>query len=411
MSFQPLDRVVWSVVGSGGEGGMKELPPVLDLAKKFPNITGVYLDDFIIGGKKLADGRTVGRPALQRGEMKKAREQMKAVGRPMEVWVTLYTHEINPARKTAAPGYKECEPPLASFLDQFDVLTLWTWNSEEIPELEENLVALEKIAPKKARIALGLYIWDFHNRKPVPVELMKHQCDLGLKWLKEGRISDMIFLANTVLDVGMPSAEFSRAVDQEARGRETEPISEGNNHETHPHPPHRPAARAAGRAARRRASSLLDAPSWKPSTTAVPEARRPAAFEVRKEEGLRFSLSGEVAQSKLMRWERPWTEGELAPEQFIVLEYRAWWLAQQRPYTDVIALYSHRRGGQEHHDVAGHDAGPHLRWSMASGAAEAAPIRRSQRHCVWCWNRPTRRRGWRFADWSGYLPSKRRAQL
>jgi len=32
ISFQPLDRVVWSVVGGGGEGGMKELPFVLPLA-------------------------------------------------------------------------------------------------------------------------------------------------------------------------------------------------------------------------------------------------------------------------------------------------------------------------------------------------------------------------------------------
>ena len=39
---------------------------------------------------------------------------------------------------------------------------------------------------------------------------MEHQCELGLKWLKEARIHDMIFLANTVLDVGLPSAEFSR---------------------------------------------------------------------------------------------------------------------------------------------------------------------------------------------------------
>ena len=70
-----------------------------------------------------------------------------------------------------------------------------------------------------------------------------------------------------------------------------------------------------------------DAPTWKQLTTTVPEARRPAAFDARKEEGLRFSLSGEMAQSKLMRWERPWTEGDLVPEQFIVLEYRAWWLA------------------------------------------------------------------------------------
>jgi hypothetical protein len=210
ISFQPLDRVVWSVVGSSGEGGMKELPYVLPLAKKFPNFTGVYLDDFIIDAKKQPDGRVAGRPVLLPDELKRARGQMKAVGRPMEVWVTLYTHEINESRKTASPTYRGCVPPLASFLDQFDVLTLWTWNSDELRELEENLVALEKIAPKKARIALGLYIWDFHNKKPVPVDLMKHQCDLGLKWLKEGRISDMIFLANTVLDIGLPSAEFSR---------------------------------------------------------------------------------------------------------------------------------------------------------------------------------------------------------
>jgi len=210
ISFQPLDRVVWSVVGSGGKGGMNELPYVLPLATKFPNFTGIYLDDFIIDVKKQPDGRVAGRPALQPNDLKRAREQMKAVGRPMEIWVTLYTHEINPSRKRTSPGFRGCEPPLADFLDQFDVLTLWTWNSDELRELEQNLVALEKIAPKKARIALGLYIWDFQNRKPVPVELMQHQCELGLKWLREDRIHDMIFLANTVLDVGLPSAEFSR---------------------------------------------------------------------------------------------------------------------------------------------------------------------------------------------------------
>jgi hypothetical protein len=93
-------------------------------------------------------------------------------------------------------------------------------------------------------------------------------------------------------------------------------------------------------------SASLDAPSWKPRIGLVPESRRPGAFEVRKEEGLRFSLSGELAQSKLMRWERAWTEGELMPGQFIVLEYRAWWLAVQRPYTEVIALTSADAAGK-----------------------------------------------------------------
>ena len=209
-SFQPLDRVIWSVVGSGGKGGLAELYPVIQLAKKFPNIHGIYLDDFIVDAKKQPDGRIAGRPALQPAELKKAREQLKSVGRPMDVWLTLYTHEISPPRKTTSPAYRGCEPPLAEFLDLFDVLTLWTWNSDELPALEENLAALEKIAPKKARIALGLYIWDYHNGRPVPQELMQHQCETGLKWLKAGRIHEMIFLANTVLDMGIPSAEFAR---------------------------------------------------------------------------------------------------------------------------------------------------------------------------------------------------------
>jgi hypothetical protein len=119
-------------------------------------------------------------------------------------------HRESGSREITSPEFRGCDPPLASFFDQFDVLTLWTWNSDEIPMLEENLVALEKVAPKNARIALGLYIWDYHNRRPVSVELMEQQCEFGLKCLKSGRIRDMIFLANTVLDVGLPSAEFSR---------------------------------------------------------------------------------------------------------------------------------------------------------------------------------------------------------
>ena len=206
ISFQPLDRVVWSVVGSSGKGGMNELPYVLSLAKKFPNISGIYLDDFIIDAKKQADGRIVGRPALTRSEVESARKKLKSLGRPMDIWVTLYSHELLPKHA----GYRGCDPPLADFLDLFDVLTLWTWNSKELPQLEESLEALEAVAPKGRRIALGMYLWDFHNSGPVPVELMQHQCELGLKWLKEKRVHELIFLANTVLDVGLPSAEFSR---------------------------------------------------------------------------------------------------------------------------------------------------------------------------------------------------------
>jgi len=198
--------VIWSAVGSGGKGGLKEVPHIVTLAKKYPNFVGIYLDDFIVDAKKMPDGRLVGKPAMSREEFAQMRNLLKEVARPMDIWSTLYAHELIPSH----PNYRVCEPPLSDLLDLFDVLTLWTWNSDELPSLEQSLTALESIAPKKARKLLGLYVWDYFNRKPVPVEMMRFQCEQGLTWLKEGRIDGMIFLSNSSLDVGLDSAEFAR---------------------------------------------------------------------------------------------------------------------------------------------------------------------------------------------------------
>ena len=146
---------------------------------------GVFLDDFIVGRQESTERtwRAARRcsETIRRAASTEIRWQADG-----SLGDALHPRD-QPAAQDHAPAFRGCEPPLAAFLDQFDVLTLWTWNSDELRELEENLAALEKIAPKKARIALGLYIWDYHNGRPVPKELMQHQCDLGLKWLKEGR--------------------------------------------------------------------------------------------------------------------------------------------------------------------------------------------------------------------------------
>lgn len=204
-SFRPLDRVLWSVVGSGGHGGLGELEPVVRLAKDFPNIAGIYLDDFIIDTRK-RDGKLIGRPALEPKQLQSARDRLKSLGRPMEVWVTIYAHEL----LAGHPHYRGCDPPLAEFLNLFDVLTLWTWWADELKTLDQSLAAMEAIAPKSARIALGMYVWDFPGNRPVPLELMKHQCDRALSWIKAKRIHEIIVLGNTGLDLGLPSAEYVR---------------------------------------------------------------------------------------------------------------------------------------------------------------------------------------------------------
>ena len=39
---------------------------------------------------------------------------------------------------------------------------------------------------------------------------MEHQCELGLRLLKEKRIEGMVFLSNTVMGVGLPSEKWLR---------------------------------------------------------------------------------------------------------------------------------------------------------------------------------------------------------
>jgi len=152
-------------------------------------------------------------------ELKSMRDQLGKAGRPMEIWTTIYSHEFDRKR----PDFKDCEPPLTDLMKHFDVVVFWTWKSAELRDLETNMALLESVKPKTCRIALGIYLWDYAGidpakkddptykaGKPVPLDLMEHQCSLGLKWLKEGRVSDMVILGIAGIDQGNPSAPWMR---------------------------------------------------------------------------------------------------------------------------------------------------------------------------------------------------------
>jgi hypothetical protein len=220
ISFQSLKRVQWAAVGSGGLGGLAEVPDIVTLAKDYPNITSIYLDDFVTRPyTKRADGTTVGTPAMTEAQLKSMRTQLGKAGRPMEVWTTIYTHEFDRKHR----DFKDCEPPLADQMKHFDVVVLWTAQSADLRDLEKNLTLLESIKPKNCRIALGIYLWGYWDKdpakaddksyvmgRPVPPDLMEHQCGLGLKWLKEGRVSDLVILGLAGIDQGIPSAKWMR---------------------------------------------------------------------------------------------------------------------------------------------------------------------------------------------------------
>jgi hypothetical protein len=189
VALRPLKRVIWSVVGSGGFTAPKETEEVLGLARTAPNFAGIMLDDFFTGQK---DGK---RAQLTVEELAEIRRRLKQIRKDLDIFVTLYVGQI--------------DLPVHDYLDLVDVITLWTGRPAELVNLEANLKKAEAVAPKPRKM-LGCYLVDYEQKRGTPVALMKHQCETGLRWLRERRIEGIIFLGNTTMDLGFESVEWTR---------------------------------------------------------------------------------------------------------------------------------------------------------------------------------------------------------
>lgn len=128
-------------------------------------------------------------------QLREVRQKMTVNGRHLDLGVTLYTHQLDP-----------CIRP---HLDLCDVISLWTWESKDLAQLEENFGKLKALAPAK-RIRLGCYMWDFGAKKPMPLAEMRKQCEFGLSRLRAGEIEGMIFLASNICDLDLEAVEWSR---------------------------------------------------------------------------------------------------------------------------------------------------------------------------------------------------------
>ncbi len=190
VALRPLKRVQWSVAGSGGFTSNGETRQVLDLARKTPNFTGIYLDDFFYEREK--DGR---RAALSLEELKSICRSLNQPGKKLDLNVTFYTNQL--------------DLPVRDYLDLMDQVTLWTWKPADLTNLEANLAKLEKLAPR-ARRMLGCYVVDYTEKKSMPVQEMKFQCETALRWLRQKRIDGIVFLGNTSMDLGFAAVDWTR---------------------------------------------------------------------------------------------------------------------------------------------------------------------------------------------------------
>ena len=195
LALSPLERVVWSVVGDSSStrnDKKSDVEEVVKLARKFPNITGGMLDDFFLRAEPGQE--KISRHSLE--SVADMAERLHGAARPLDLWVVMYKHHL--------------DLPAQEYLDLCDVIAYWTWYGSELVDLERDFERFEAGTLGK-RKALGCYFWDFSGTgKALPLDLMKRQCELGLNWLKQGRIEAMAFLPSCLCDLEIDTVEWTR---------------------------------------------------------------------------------------------------------------------------------------------------------------------------------------------------------
>ena len=190
-----LKEVVWSAIGDGSSKqhnkNQSDLDEILRIAEEYDNISGAILDDFFIS--PTADGQVARHSIESIREMRNKLHEFNK--RPLDLWLVWYTHQLN---------YE-----LASYIELFDVLTLWEWKGSNLINFEDNIREFISKTPRKRRL-IGCYLWNFGEQMPMTIPQLEYQLQLCLKWIKEGEIEGVVFCANTVVDIGLESVDYVR---------------------------------------------------------------------------------------------------------------------------------------------------------------------------------------------------------
>jgi hypothetical protein len=187
IATRSLERVMWSITGAMGEKSPDERDHVLDIAARFPNVTGLVMDDFI--------NWDTGQPELSVDELSVLRERLTLPDRSLDLMMVLYSHQL--------------EIDLSMHLRYCTQVSFWVWESSNLAHLDEDFRRFEARTPGCQRF-LGCYVWDFGARAPMPLPRLQQQCEMGIRWLRDGRISGMIFLPSCHCDLELDTVEWLR---------------------------------------------------------------------------------------------------------------------------------------------------------------------------------------------------------
>ena len=164
-----LKRIAWEVSPDAGEGFSftKKLGCIAELAKQFPQLEGVVIDDM----------STVYRDqGFDPDALRKVRDAMPTApdGWRLRLNGVVYTLSLND------PGVEDLIGPL-------DVMLLPIWAAEDAAQLDEHVVHAQELGPGKPIIAC-LYMHNYGGKIPMTEELMASQFGTALSLLKASKV-------------------------------------------------------------------------------------------------------------------------------------------------------------------------------------------------------------------------------
>jgi hypothetical protein len=138
-------------------------------------------------------------------ELAQVRDELDALGRPLELGVAIYDYQLG-------------VPSVTQHLELVDLAILWHWKPQDLRELTANVERLQQLAPGK-RTMVGLYMWDFDQGREIPLDLHRDACERALELLRSETIDGIVFLAGNLCDLGIPAVEWTRSWIDEHAGR------------------------------------------------------------------------------------------------------------------------------------------------------------------------------------------------
>ncbi|MFV1965530.1 MAG: hypothetical protein ACC628_08925 [Pirellulaceae bacterium] len=161
---------------------------VARLAKRFPNITGVYCDD-LMGLMKRAE---YGPDAF--GAVRNA---IRGLNPDLNLWTVVYAHELRHAE-----FWTGMRPHI-------DVVTLWIWKSEDISHMREYVDQCHELFPDTP-IVMGVYLRDYTNVAPVPVDRVLVQMEGIADLIEKEKLAGYSILAAVLIDGHRAQADAIR---------------------------------------------------------------------------------------------------------------------------------------------------------------------------------------------------------